>query len=245
MALALARQIVADGGYRRHGVLEAYHAWLASHPFDIGATTARALKGQHNPESEANGSLMRCSPLGIAFKPSALATIAPQDSALTHPHPLCGECCRVFTQTISRGVAGHSAADAFRTALQDSQGEVRELLEMAQAGPPDNFYDRMGWIRIAFGNAFHWLAQERPLEEAVVWTVRQGGDSDTNAAITGALLGAFQGLSAIPKQWRLAVLSCRPDRANKQSHQPRPRPYWPVDALNLAELLLEVRTLSG
>ena len=41
-------------------------------------------------------------------------------------------------------------------------------------------------------------------------TVRRGGDTDTNAAIAGALLGAVHGRDAVPLQWRQMVLSCRP-----------------------------------
>jgi ADP-ribosylglycohydrolase/fructose-1,6-bisphosphatase/inositol monophosphatase family enzyme len=241
MALALARQLIEDRGFQSQNVFAAYQQWRESGPFDIGGTTSRALKGNPNPDSQANGSLMRCSPLGIAFAAVDLAAIGPADSALTHPHPLCGECCRLFTQTISRGIAGMTVSEAVDLALADSAGEAHQLLRTALEGPPRDFQNQMGWISIAFGNAFHWLARERPLAEAVVWTVRQGGDTDTNAAIAGALLGAFQGLSAVPRQWRLSVLTCRPDVSNPACLQPRPRRYWPVDALNLAELLLEVR----
>jgi ADP-ribosyl-[dinitrogen reductase] hydrolase len=241
MALALARQLIQDGDYQVDRVLGAYRAWRESGPFDIGGTTARGLRGEADGQSQANGSLMRCSPLGLAFGPEKLTRLAAQDSALTHPHPLACECVRLFTQTISRGVAGVSVAEAFEQALAESQGEAHELLRAARQAPPEDFVTSMGWVKIAFQNAFHHLVQQRPLAQALTWTVRQGGDTDTNAAIAGALLGAFQGLSAIPRQWRLAVLSCRPDRANPRCQQPRPREYWPVDALNLAELLLEVR----
>jgi hypothetical protein len=37
-----------------------------------------------------------------------------------------------------------------------------------------------------------------------------GGDTDTSAAICGALLGAAQGRAAIPVRWSMAVLACRP-----------------------------------
>ena len=241
MALALARQIIEDGGYHAEKVRGAYQSWLASGPFDIGTTTRRGLEGEPDHRSRSNGSLMRCSPLGIAFETPDLAELAPVDSALTHPNSLVGECCRLYTQTISRGIAGMSPANAVQAALESSQGEVREWLSQALKENFESQDHPLEGVRVAFANAFSWLGQESPLEEAVIQTVRQGGDTDTNAAIAGALLGAFQGLAAVPRQWRLAVLTCRPHRGNSQSQQPRPRTYWPVDALNLAELLLEVR----
>ena len=66
----------------------------------------------------------------------------------------------------------------------------------------------------------------------------QGGDTDTNAAIAGALLGAVYGYSAIPLQWRDRLLTCRPLGGLPNVYQPRPKPFWPVDALEIAEVLL-------
>jgi ADP-ribosyl-[dinitrogen reductase] hydrolase len=50
------------------------------------------------------------------------------------------------------------------------------------------------------------------LEEGIVDTVRRGGDTDTNAAIAGALLGAAWGLQAVLEQWLDCILSCHPER---------------------------------
>jgi ADP-ribosyl-[dinitrogen reductase] hydrolase len=69
-----------------------------------------------------------------------------------------------------------------------------------------------------------------------VATVRRGGDTDTNAAIAGALLGAVHGREAVPAQWRSMLLSCRP--LPPRAHRPRPRAYWPVDVMEVAERLL-------
>ena len=46
------------------------------------------------------------------------------------------------------------------------------------------------------------LPRTRPdLEEAVCAAANLGGDTDTNAAITGGLAGAWFGFSAIPARW--------------------------------------------
>lgn len=65
----------------------------------------------------------------------------------------------------------------------------------------------------------------------------RGGDTDTNAAIAGALLGALHGREGIPHRWIRALLSCRPIPETGARH-PRPQALWPVDALQLAERLL-------
>lgn len=96
----------------------------------------------------------------------------------------------------------------------------------------------MGWVLIAWQNALWQLLHAPNLEEGVVDTVGRGGDTDTNAAICGALLGAVYGLESIPRQWREAVLQCRPAAGDPRVRHPRPECYWPVDALELAARLL-------
>ena len=76
------------------------------------------------------------------------------------------------------------------------------------------------------------------VEEGVINTVMQGGDTDTNGAIAGALLGAIYGYSGIPDQWRDRILTCRPIQGLQGVMRPRPRSMWPVDCLRLAERLL-------
>jgi hypothetical protein len=65
-----------------------------------------------------------------------------------------------------------------------------------------------------------------------------GGDTDTNAAIAGALLGAAYGRHAVPNQWIEKLLSCRPKSGDSRVHRPRPECFWPVDALELARALI-------
>jgi ADP-ribosylglycohydrolase len=115
---------------------------------------------------------------------------------------------------------------------------VLAALRQAAAKPPDDFVDNMGWVLIALQNAFYQLLHAPSLEEGVVATVMAGGDTDTNAAIASALLGAVHGRAAVPFQWRQMVLSCRPLQGLEGVVHPRPRTYWPVDALELAERLL-------
>lgn len=92
---------------------------------------------------------------------------------------------------------------------------------------------------IAFRNALWQLLHAPKLEEGVVDTVMRGGDTDTNAAICGALLGAVHGRGAVPAQWVNALLTCRPETGRAGVRQPRPEVFWPVDAMELAARLVE------
>jgi ADP-ribosyl-[dinitrogen reductase] hydrolase len=97
----------------------------------------------------------------------------------------------------------------------------------------------MGWVQIALENAFFHL-RNSSFEEALVATVAQGGDTDTNAAICGALLGAALGGGAVPARWTLPVLACR-STIDAGAPRPRPATYWPDDILELAEALIQPR----
>ena len=89
---------------------------------------------------------------------------------------------------------------------------VVDALSRAATAAPDCHGEHMGWVLIALQNAFYELLHAPSLEDGVVATVRRGGDTDTNAAIAGALLGAVHGRDAVPLQWRQMVLSCRASR---------------------------------
>ena len=63
MALLLARMLADQGKYDPQEARKAYIYWLDSGPFDCGATVSSGLRGRANPDSQANGAMMRISPL--------------------------------------------------------------------------------------------------------------------------------------------------------------------------------------
>lgn len=249
MALALARSLVKERGFNPRHVAAAYIDWRRSSPFDIGTTTSASIAAlasgrKAQSDSEANGALMRVSPVGIlaAGEPARAAALARQDALLTHPSPMCQAASAAYAAAIAVGVGGGDA-EAMWQAAHDHCGDdtaaatLGDVLDRARYTLPTDFQHQMGWVVTAFFNAFHWLMRGASLEAAVVWTVNAGGDTDTNGAICGALLGAAQGRDAVPLQWHNAVLTCRPVAA-AGVHHPRPTDYWPDDALDLAEALL-------
>jgi ADP-ribosylglycohydrolase len=178
---------------------------------------------------------MRVAPIGIwaAGDPQRAATAARTDSALTHPNPVCVEACAAFCAAIAAGVAGASRQEMAQAALAHCAGAAREAIQ--RCALPADF--RKGLALTALQNAFYRLASNAPLEESLVATVGCGGDTDTNAAIAGALLGACHGRPAFPARWILPVLACRP-LAEAAAPRPRPMQYWPDDVLEVAEALL-------
>jgi ADP-ribosylglycohydrolase/fructose-1,6-bisphosphatase/inositol monophosphatase family enzyme len=243
LALMFARTLVRDGGMSRERVRRSYWGWLESGPFDVGLATEVGLTELPNVESQANGALMRVSPLGIfgwRLPPEALARLAREDADITHPHPVCRDASAAFCVALAHAIrtgdgaeAAHAAALAWARAAK-ADPDVLATLEAVSA-PPADFERQSGWVRTALQNAFHRALTAPSLEQGLVDTVMAGGDTDTNGAIAGALLGAVHGRGAVPAAWRSAVLTAR---ALPGTPRPRPQCLWPVDCDDLAERLL-------
>lgn len=247
MALMLARTLVERKTYDAEATLEAYKYWFNSHPFDYGGTVAAALGGHKNHESQANGALMRISPLGIFGAGHPLETVAGwamQDADLTHPHKVCRDANALFAMAIAFAVKTGPDPRSLYQAVSGWASELgvepslMETVLSAVSEPPADYVTKRGWVLIAFQNALWQLLHAPNLEEGVVDTVMRGGDTDTNAAICGALLGAVYGLKAIPAQWLDSILKCRPERGNPRVRHPRPECFWPADGLELAKALV-------
>ena len=244
MALALARSLVRNGAFSIDDVHASYVRWKKSRPFDMGNATRRGLEGDPILDSEANGALMRVSPLGIfgwRMNPEALAKLAAEDAALTHPHRICQQVSGLYVtaiaEAIREGLAPSTVFDRMATRAEQWNVDeaIRNRIEHAETRRPAEYYHQMGWVLTAFQNALYELLHAPTLEEGVISTVQCGGDTDTNGAICGALLGAVYGRDAVPGQWVDCILQCR---STTETTQPRPREYWSDDALELAEQLL-------
>ncbi len=248
MALMLARTLVKEGRYDPESVRKAYVWWFESDPFDYGATTEAGLTGRPDLLSQANGALMRISPLGIFGThqdPAQVMEWARQDAAITHPHPICQQASALFAAGIAFAIrSGCGAEEVYQqigvlAADTNVEPVLQDAITGAAQSPPADYFHQQGWVLIAFRNALWQLLHAASMEAGVIDTVMQGGDTDTNAAICGALLGAVHGRDAVPAQWVDAVLACRPEAGRAGVQHPRPEVFWPVDALDLAAQLVD------
>ncbi|MDE0080227.1 MAG: ADP-ribosylglycohydrolase family protein [Caldilineaceae bacterium] len=247
MALLLARSLVSHGTFDKEAAEKAYVFWLESNPFDIGNTILSGLTGRRSPDSQANGAMMRISPLGIFganYGLDQVAEWARQDAAITHIHRVCQEANALFAMAIAHVVRTGISADSLYREIAGWAEEMgiddrlKEAVTAAADSPPENFMRFQGWVLIAFRNALWQLLNAESVEEGIIDTVMQGGDTDTNAAICGALLGAVYGREAIPSRWIETIQNCRPRAGTPGVRKPRPEVFWPADALELAEKLV-------
>jgi ADP-ribosyl-[dinitrogen reductase] hydrolase len=231
MARNLARSLADRDGFDPADLVARHLEWLRTDPPDVGALTrrvlrrvregvaaqdvARAVWEERGPEvSAGNGSVMYCAPLGAAYasRPHALAEVAPRLSALTHFDARCRTAVVAVTLATAALVRGEPADHAVAGALAgvaDREGgeELEYLVEVAGRSRPVDGPDQ-GFCLFAAGLGLQAAAGGEPVEVELRRVVSLGGDTDTNAAVAGALLGARDGRTGLPAPW-LEVLADR------------------------------------
>ena len=92
---------------------------------------------------------------------------------------------------------------------------VTEALDAAGVTAPEEIgldgWD-MGYTIKAMQVALWCAHRAGDFEESLIAVVNAGGDTDTNGAVAGAVLGARFGSDTIPKRWRDQVAKLRADR---------------------------------
>ena len=235
-------------------MLEAYARWYKSEPHDMGMTCSMAfemaesvLKGQMdidtylsnveraNCHSQANGALMRCTPLAHwasfddAVPPSMVALMGRADARLSHPNIICQECNSLYLYAATlllRRVEPHEVykkTGEFAMTTVTSQEVLKWLFNDSQDITGLDCRTNIGHVRWGFTMAFYFLQNpEIKFEEALRLTLLKGGDTDTNAAIVGGLVGCYQ---PIPRRLTEPVMTFR-GVSGKGGHV-RPEWLWP------------------
>lgn len=179
-------------------------------------SAARAFwQERGSPETQPNGALMRCAPVALryALEPDRLIEQTAATCAVTHFAPGAQWSCILVNVAIAMLVRGHepNRDDLILAASQD--GAPAELIAWTLA-IPEAINERIAEERVSghtylcMQAALWCLDTDDGLEDALTRIVNAGGDTDTNAAVAGAVLGARFGASAIPQRW----LDCIPER---------------------------------
>lgn len=213
-------------------IADGFLEWYAGGPADVGIQTSQVLRlaGRHataaqlgaaatavhersGGRSAGNGSLMRTAPVALAHldDPVALGEAAIRISALTHHDPVAGEGAALWCLMIRHAVL-HGAfpiAEDVLPLLKGSHADWAAILTEAETKPPSAFTEN-GWVvgalQAAWSAITHTPVPEpmpcRHLQDALATAIGIGHDTDTVAAIAGALLGARWGASAVPQEWQ-------------------------------------------
>ena len=188
-------------------------------PPPVAAYAVYRAKGEIAP----NGGIMRCAPVAIARRrhPELLVRDTADTCAVSHYAPASQWSCIVVNAVISV-LLGGGVPDIQKLLTAARADGCPDQVGVAQgAGVPTSFLEDAvrgrsspvdtKWMRGNRGPKGHTVltmqaglwAATTPLgfDEALVEVVNAGGDTDTNGALAGAVLGARYGASAIQSRW--------------------------------------------
>ncbi|MGW2424330.1 ADP-ribosylglycohydrolase family protein [Streptomyces sp. NPDC001709] len=218
MAVLVAESLLERGGLDLPDIFARFQRWAASEPKDIGLQTedvltsgmpwdlAAAIHFQLNQRAAGNGSLMRASTSAVHFAHAgreATMEAARRIAALTHGDRAAWEGTAIFHELIR---VTFEDADPL-TALPDilarvhSDHRARYATVLAPGWHPDQATEFNGAVWPCLGSAVWALRTTTSFEDALRAAIDLGGDTDTVAAVTGGLAGAYYGLGAIPARW--------------------------------------------
>jgi poly(ADP-ribose) glycohydrolase ARH3 len=190
------------------GTLEVFSQWREGVAVEEAAGRLFGGKG-----SLGNGAAMRVAPLAILFADSykELQVQTERSARVTHAHPTAIDAAVVQATAVAAALRGDdvlpSARAAARTpALREKLARAEELL--ARPADPLETAALLGNTSCGYESVptaiFAAVSQTR-FEQAVVFAVRCGGDTDTLGAMAGAIAGAAGGRGSIPSEWLEAL----------------------------------------
>lgn len=198
----------SDVGNQTRSVLGEVAAGAGARPAQDARLASYALHAQTG-HTAGNGSLMRTAPVALAFldDPVALAQQARAISELTHADPLAGDACVLWCHAIRLAVLDGSMPDLaglVGVLPLARQQQWAGWIDDAERRTPSAFAPN-GYVVTALQAAWsairHPVGDGPPLVASLVAAVQAGDDTDTVAAIAGALLGAAHGASSLPEEW--------------------------------------------
>lgn len=205
MTLCLLKSINRnDGKYDREDVIMSYMKW-ANSTWIMGRNTRSILKGiktirgyenrivKLKPTSQSNGSLMRCSPLALLKRDKYVII----DCDITNPNDINREVNLIFVSALRMCLKGERDKDKIirkvkRLATFD---EIKIIFKQDER----DIITNKGWCVHGLWCAIYCLKNFDNFEKAMKWVItsQRGSDTDTNASIAGALLGAYLGFDEI------------------------------------------------
>ncbi|MCX6844563.1 MAG: ADP-ribosylglycohydrolase family protein [candidate division WOR-3 bacterium] len=176
-------------------------------------TAARTVWEATGHNSAPNGAVMRTSVLGVwnCLSQKQVARNAEQGCLVTHADPRCVASCVAVSLAIRTAVMGQADVEAAvdeagaRAAEYDS--EARSVVESSSRdlalmkldeGLNAGEANRIGYTYKTVGAGFWAFRTASSFIQGISDVITQGGDTDTNAAVAGAMMGARLGLSGIP-----------------------------------------------
>lgn len=158
--------------------------------------------------SAGNGAIIRAVPVAIFARAdrARMVKLASDAARTTHWNPLCVGSTVAFALAIADALEGKACDPSTLASTLEPMG-YPEAVAQAISGarlPLSTFQldgKQKGFALKALQVGIWALRAEGSIEEILEQIILEGGDTDTNAAIAGAALGARHGIGAIPERW--------------------------------------------
>ena len=222
MSLMVAESLIENRGFNPDDLSKRYVDWMVSgRARGWGKTTLMAiqnlLNGKHWSESgiagsEGNGTAMRAAPFGVYFRNDipSLVEIVKIDSAITHASPDAEAGAIAIAVAAAYAVNNDTSnlLEKIWKVLPDSKvrSSIYSLTSLIDSPyiPPAQALSILGTkanVKETVPAALYCFIKYNNYHEAVVASIKAGGDTDTTAAIVGGLFGARDGMKAIDKSF--------------------------------------------
>lgn len=189
-----------------------------------------------NYHSEANGALMRATAIAtwIAYNNIDILLgieCSKEDARLSHPNIKCQECNAIYVFAIINLLRGVTPQEVIELTNDFVDTDITSdkvkywYFEESKNITNINCIENAGHVRWGFVLAFYFLRNPTySYEEAIKITLMKGGDTDTNAAIVGGIVGAYK---PIPDYMKNPVLEfdCTASNVATRKHHKRPAEY--------------------
>lgn len=163
-----------------------------------------------------NGTVMRCAPIGLFYHNDLvkLEEAAKIDATITHDHPDARDASFVLCYFIAQLINGVNKFEIVNNLLSSKM----ELIEGSHVTTHiisaikaldenltlEDISGKLGWRGTAhetLASAVYCFLKYPTFKDSVVSSILIGGDTDTRAAIVGALAGSYYGLEGIPEEY--------------------------------------------
>ena len=189
--------------------------------FDKGITTSTAIfEFQRGKEAElcggtlvgdnGNGSLMRILPLSLylhRLDPESIIKQSFANSSLTHGHARSLLSCSYFSLLMKAVLNGDDLKNAMAFAANElkpyllDETSLDRVLSREALNLPEGEIESSGYVIHCLEASLWCVANSKNYSEAVLKAVNLGDDTDTTAAVTGAIAGALYGIDTLPREW--------------------------------------------
>lgn len=158
-----------------------------------------------------NGAVMRCPPVALRWRlrPQRLVKDAVNSAQATHYDPRCVWTTATTCAAIALELAAADwTLEELATALEGAGAPPEVIVAVELSASPEvsslelDEWDSMGYTIRTMTAALWAATHPEDFEVTLLAVINAGGDTDTNGAVAGAVLGARFGATAVPDRWK-------------------------------------------